>query len=144
MASQHKDAILHSLLEIVRAYNAHQDPGIIHGFGQCRLEAKMPLSLNNQPDAPLPCREPAADFDTVNAHFSAQKYAAPPRGIPSVRARRQLVFSSPRGEDSYATGFAVTREREENYAPGQDDEDKTYKVMSDEQKEYWGDAADIL
>ncbi|KAK3900485.1 hypothetical protein C8A05DRAFT_45689 [Staphylotrichum tortipilum] len=77
MASQHiqvvpppsKDAILHSLLEIIRAYNARQEHGIVHGFGECQLEAKMPLLT------PLPCREPAADFDAVNAHFSAQVHA---------------------------------------------------------------------
>jgi len=78
MASQHiqavaapsKDAILHSILENNREYNARQEPGIIPGCSHCHLEAKMPF-LSNWPDSPLPCREPAADFEAVNAHFSA-------------------------------------------------------------------------
>lgn len=84
MASQHiqvvtppsKDAILHSLLGIIRARNARQPPGSVYaGFGVCELEAEMPLLLNNRPGAPLPCREPVADFEAVNAHFSAQVHA---------------------------------------------------------------------
>ena len=39
-------------------------------------------------------------------------------------------------------GFAVTRE--EHYPPGQEDDDKTHENMSDDEDEYWGDAADIL
>ncbi|EAW16719.1 uncharacterized protein NFIA_060750 [Aspergillus fischeri NRRL 181] len=83
MASQHiqvatppsKDAILESLVENVRACNARLPPGrdnIV--FGACELEAEMPLLLN-RPGAPLPCREPPAEFETVNAHFSAQMHA---------------------------------------------------------------------
>ncbi|KAK0718700.1 hypothetical protein B0T21DRAFT_295904 [Apiosordaria backusii] len=83
MASQHiqvatppsKDAILESLVENVRACNARLPPGrdkIV--FGACELEAEMPLLLN-RPGARLPCREPPAEFETVNAHFSAQMHA---------------------------------------------------------------------
>jgi hypothetical protein len=84
MASQHiqvvtppsKDAFLDSLLETIRAHNARQPPGSVWaGFGVCELEAEMPLLLNNRPGAPLPCREPAADFEAVNAHFAAQVHA---------------------------------------------------------------------
>jgi hypothetical protein len=46
-------------------------------------------------------------------------------------------FSGPRGENPYATGFAITRE--EHYPPGQEDDDVTHKLMSDEEDEYWGD-----
>jgi hypothetical protein len=83
MASQHiqvatppsKDAILEFLLENVRACNARLPPGrdkIV--FGACELEAEMPLLLN-RPGAPLSCREPPGEFETVNAHFSAQMHA---------------------------------------------------------------------
>ena len=82
MASQHilatppsKDAILNSLLEIVRVYNAHPPPGrdtIV--FGACELNAEMPLLLN-LPSSRLACREPPAEFEAVNAHFSAQVHA---------------------------------------------------------------------
>ena len=82
MASQHilatppsKDAILNSLLEIVRVYNAHPPPGrdtIV--FGACELNAEMPLLLN-LPGSRLACREPPAEFEAVNAHFSAHVHA---------------------------------------------------------------------
>jgi hypothetical protein len=84
MAPQHiqvvtppsKDTILHSLLEIIRAHNARQSPGSARaGFGVSELEVEMPLLLNNRPGAPLPCREPAAEFEAVNAHFAAQVHA---------------------------------------------------------------------
>ncbi len=83
MASRHiqvvppptKDAILDSLLETVHKYNARHEPGINPGFGHASLTAEMPLLLNNRPGAPLPCREPPADFEAVNAHFSAQVHA---------------------------------------------------------------------
>lgn len=82
MASQHilatppsKDAILNSLLEIVRVYNAHPPPGRdIIVFGACELNAEMPLLLN-RPSSRLACREPPAEFEAVNAHFSAQVHA---------------------------------------------------------------------
>ena len=80
MASQHilatppsKDAILNSLLEIIRAYNARQ-PRVNIVFGACELDAEMPLLLN-PPCAPLACREPPGEFETVNDHFSAQVHA---------------------------------------------------------------------
>ncbi|KAL5345196.1 hypothetical protein ACLOAV_009565 [Pseudogymnoascus australis] len=47
-------------------------------------------------------------------------------------------FSGPRGEDPYATGFAITRE--EHYpreSPDYDDE--THAVWSDDEEENWGD-----
>ncbi|KAH6617377.1 hypothetical protein F5144DRAFT_586298 [Chaetomium tenue] len=85
MASQHhvrilatppsEDAILNSLLEIVRDYNAHLPPGrnpIV--FGACELNAEMPLLLN-LPSSRLACREPLSEFEAVNAHFSAQVHA---------------------------------------------------------------------
>ncbi|EAQ84575.1 hypothetical protein CHGG_08589 [Chaetomium globosum CBS 148.51] len=82
MASQHilatppsKDAILNSLLEIVRVYNAHPPPGrdaIV--FGACELNAEMPLLLNPR-SSRLACREPPSEFEAVNAHFSAQVHA---------------------------------------------------------------------
>lgn len=82
MTSQHilatppsKDAILNSLLEIVRTYNSHLPTGrhnIV--FAACELEAEMPLLLN-PPGAPLACREPSVEFEAVNAHFSAQVHA---------------------------------------------------------------------
>jgi hypothetical protein len=50
-------------------------------------------------------------------------------------------FSGPRGEDPYATGFAITRE--EHYPPGQEDDDETHKLMLDEEDKYWGDAPDM-
>jgi len=86
MASQHlqvvtppsKDAVLNSLLDTIRAYNARQPPEMVHaraGFGVCVLDVEMPLLLNHRPGTPLPCREPAADFEAVNAHFSAQVHA---------------------------------------------------------------------
>ncbi|OBT65313.1 hypothetical protein VE03_04597 [Pseudogymnoascus sp. 23342-1-I1] len=46
-------------------------------------------------------------------------------------------FSGPRGEDPHATGFVITRE--EHYPPGQEDDDETHALWSDEQDEYWGD-----
>lgn len=78
MASQHilatppsQDAILNSLLENVRAYNAR---GLYVGLRECNLDAEMPLLLN-PPGAPLACWEPLAEFEAVNAHFSAQVHA---------------------------------------------------------------------
>ncbi len=50
-------------------------------------------------------------------------------------------FSGPRGEDPYPTGFAITRE--EHYPPGQEDDDETHELMSDEKDEYWDEAPDI-
>ncbi|KAK1782641.1 hypothetical protein QBC45DRAFT_402145 [Copromyces sp. CBS 386.78] len=44
-------------------------------FGACELEVSMPVLLN-RPGAPLPCREPPAEFETVNGHFSAQVHAS--------------------------------------------------------------------
>ena len=59
----------------MRACNARLPPGRDKMvFGACELEVEMPVLLN-RPDAPLPCREPAAEFETVNAHFSAQVHA---------------------------------------------------------------------
>ncbi|KAJ0161743.1 hypothetical protein CTA2_5666 [Colletotrichum tanaceti] len=79
MTSQHvlatppsKDAILNSLLEDVRAYNAHRPPHA--GLRECDLYAEMPLLLN-LPGAPLACRETPAEFEAVNAHFSARVHA---------------------------------------------------------------------
>ncbi len=80
MASQHilatapsQDAILNSLLERVRAYNA-RIPRLYVGLNSFDLDAEMPLLLN-PPSAPLACREPPAEFEAVNAHFSAQVHA---------------------------------------------------------------------
>lgn len=80
MASQHilatspsKDAILDSLVENIRAYNARL-PCLYVGMRECNLDAEMPLLLN-PPAAPLACREPPAEFEAVNAHFSAQVHA---------------------------------------------------------------------
>jgi hypothetical protein len=80
MASQHilatppsQDAILNSILESVRAYNARL-PQLYVGLRECDLDAEMPLLLN-PPGAPLACREPPAEFEAVNAHFSAQVHA---------------------------------------------------------------------
>jgi hypothetical protein len=50
-------------------------------------------------------------------------------------------FSGPRGEDPYPTGFAITRE--EHYPPGQENDDETHELMSEEEDEYWDDAPDI-
>ncbi|RDL30385.1 Uncharacterized protein BP5553_10263 [Venustampulla echinocandica] len=80
MASQHilatapsQDAMLNSLLELVRAYNA-RIPRLYAGLNSFDLDATMPLLLN-LPSAPLACREPPAEFEAVNAHFSAQVHA---------------------------------------------------------------------
>lgn len=80
MASQHilatppsQDAILNSLLEGIRAYNA-RIPRLYVGTDSFDLDAEMPLLLN-LPSAPLACREPVAEFEAVNAHFSAQVHA---------------------------------------------------------------------
>lgn len=80
MASQHilatppsKDAILSSLLENVRAYNARL-PHLYVGLRECNLDAEMPLLLN-PPDAPLECQEPLTEFEAINTHFSAQVHA---------------------------------------------------------------------
>ncbi|KAK4154476.1 hypothetical protein C8A00DRAFT_14421 [Chaetomidium leptoderma] len=71
MASQHlliatppsQDAILNSLVQDARA-----------GLCVVNLDAEMPLLLN-PPGAPLACWEPLAEFEAVNAHFSAQVHA---------------------------------------------------------------------
>ncbi|KAI0855459.1 hypothetical protein F4860DRAFT_34597 [Xylaria cubensis] len=80
MAPQHilatppsKDAILNTLLEDVRDYNARL-PRLYVGLRECTLDAEMPLLLN-PPGAPLACREPSAEFEAVHAHFSAQVHA---------------------------------------------------------------------
>ncbi|KAI0543936.1 hypothetical protein F4679DRAFT_577251 [Xylaria curta] len=80
MASQHilvtphsKDAILNSLLENVRDYNARL-PRLYVGLRECTLNVRMPLLLN-PPGAPLTCREPPAEFEAIHAHFSAQVHA---------------------------------------------------------------------
>lgn len=80
MAAQHtlatppsQDAILNSLLEDVHAYNARL-PRPYVGLRGCNLDAEMPLLLN-PPGAPLACREPPAEFEAVNTHFSAQVHA---------------------------------------------------------------------
>ena len=44
-------------------------------------------------------------------------------------------FSGPRGEDPDVRGFAITRE--EHYPPGQENEEETHQVLSDEADEYW-------
>ncbi|KAL2133497.1 hypothetical protein VTI74DRAFT_2262 [Chaetomium olivicolor] len=80
MASQHlliatppsQDAILNSLLEDARAYNARQPRHA--GLCYAKLDAEMPLLLN-PPWAHLACWEPLAEFKAVNAHFSAQVHA---------------------------------------------------------------------
>ncbi|KAJ4398819.1 hypothetical protein N0V85_006180 [Neurospora sp. IMI 360204] len=70
-----KDAILESLVENVRVCNARLPAGRDKMvFAACELEVSMPVLLN-RPGAPLPCREPAAEFETVNGHFSAQIHA---------------------------------------------------------------------
>ncbi|KAK4151634.1 hypothetical protein C8A00DRAFT_35727 [Chaetomidium leptoderma] len=70
MASQHilatprsQDAILNSLVENVRAYNARL-PRRYVGLRECNLDAEMPLLLN-PPGAPLACREPPAEFEAI-------------------------------------------------------------------------------
>ena len=68
-----QEIILNSLLENVREYNARL-PHLYVGLRECALNAEMPLLLN-QPGARLACREPPAEFETVNAHFSAQVHA---------------------------------------------------------------------
>ncbi|KAI0868225.1 hypothetical protein GGS24DRAFT_513698 [Hypoxylon argillaceum] len=68
-----KDVILNSLLENVRNYNARQ-PDLYVGLRECTLNAEMPLLLNPRA-APLACREPSAEFEAVNGHFSAQVHA---------------------------------------------------------------------
>jgi hypothetical protein len=80
MVSQHilatplsQDAILNSILDSVRAHNARLLRLYID-LRECALDAEMPLLLN-LPDAPLACREPLAEFETVNAHFSGQIHA---------------------------------------------------------------------
>ncbi|KAJ4302483.1 hypothetical protein N0V88_002628 [Collariella sp. IMI 366227] len=50
-------------------------------------------------------------------------------------------FSGPREENPFPTGFAITRE--EHYPPGQEDDDETHELMSDEKDEYWDEAPDI-
>jgi hypothetical protein len=80
MASQHilatpptKDAILNSLLENARNYNARR-PDLYVGLRECTLNAEMPLLLNPRA-ASLACRESPAEFEAINAHFSAQVHA---------------------------------------------------------------------
>ncbi|KAH6845708.1 hypothetical protein B0I37DRAFT_191163 [Chaetomium sp. MPI-CAGE-AT-0009] len=68
-----KDAILNSLLENVREYNARQ-PGLYVGLRECNLDVEMPLLLNPR-SATLPCWEPPAVFEAINDHFSAQVHA---------------------------------------------------------------------
>ena len=80
MASRHiqvvtppsKDATVQAFFQNMRAHNEPGSVPLVSGGGQ--LNAEMPLLLN-VPGAPLPCREPAADFEAVNAHFSAQVHA---------------------------------------------------------------------
>ncbi|KAK6213601.1 hypothetical protein QIS74_09603 [Colletotrichum tabaci] len=67
-----QDATLRFLLEDVRTYNARQPPHA--GLRECDLYAEMPLLLN-LPGAPLACREPPAEFEAVNMHFSARVHA---------------------------------------------------------------------
>lgn len=76
MASQHilatapsQDAILNSLLELVRAYSA-RIPRLYVGLNSFDLDAEMPLLLN-LPSALLACRELPAELEAVNAYFSA-------------------------------------------------------------------------
>ncbi|KAK3905319.1 hypothetical protein C8A05DRAFT_12838 [Staphylotrichum tortipilum] len=80
MASQHiqvvtppsKDTTVQAFFQNIRA---RKEPGSVppvYGGGQLNLE--MPRVLN-VPGVPLPCWEPAADFEAVNAHFSAQVHA---------------------------------------------------------------------
>ncbi|KAG7285620.1 hypothetical protein NEMBOFW57_010249 [Staphylotrichum longicolle] len=301
MASQHiqvvappsKDATVQAFLQNMRAHNEPGSVPLVFGGGQ--LHAEMPFLLN-VPGAPLPCREPAADFEAVNAHFSAQVHAffnglheiedmaakqSPDepalidadRGLqPAIRIGNQVIesepdvwggdrkclhrafhsrrltvqkidslpvlnhvtellivpeeaftgnpfgmrpvsmrtpldlatrlpqlrrllcpwlweyfpipftskalriisrvwagpwrddraefarghlrikfhpcapdgswyFSGPRGEDPYPIGFAITRE--EHYPSGQEDDNETHELMSEEEDEYWDDAPDI-
>jgi hypothetical protein len=51
-------------------------------------------------------------------------------------------FSGPRGEDPSGKGFDITRE--EHYPPGQEDDEETHRVLSDEADEYWGEGAEVL
>ncbi|OBT71933.1 hypothetical protein VF21_09022 [Pseudogymnoascus sp. 05NY08] len=70
-----KDAMLNSFLEIVRNNNARLPPGrnkVV--FAATDLEVEMPLLLN-RPGEPLACKEPAAVFAAINAHFSGQVHA---------------------------------------------------------------------
>jgi len=65
--------ILNSLLKNASYYKAWL-PRLYVGLRECNLDAEMPLLLN-PPGAPLACREPLAEFEAVNAHFSAQEHA---------------------------------------------------------------------
>lgn len=54
--------ILDSLLE---------DASHFGGLRECAYDLNMPLAFN-LPESPLACREPSAEFETVNASFSSQ------------------------------------------------------------------------
>ncbi|KAK7976993.1 hypothetical protein PG988_004483 [Apiospora saccharicola] len=95
MAHQHilatppsEDAILDSLLEHIRSWNARQPQYI--GYGDCNLEAEMPLLLNPR-EAPFACREPPAVFEAINAQFSAQVHAI----FGALRRLEELAETEP-------------------------------------------------
>ncbi|KAK3392118.1 hypothetical protein B0T20DRAFT_384687 [Sordaria brevicollis] len=50
-------------------------------------------------------------------------------------------FCGPRGEDPETKGFVITRE--EHYPPGQENDEETHELMSDEEEKYAADAPDI-
>ena len=103
MASQHilatapsQDAILNSLLEGIRAYNA-RIPRLYVGTDSFDLDAEMPLLLN-LPSAPLACREPLAEFEGAPDGYIAVQRCATAKGVPGsallaafLEARRQLA-----------------------------------------------------
>ena len=74
MASQHiqvvtppsKDATVQAFLQNMRAHNEPGSVPLVFGGGQ--LYAEMPRLLK-VPGAPLPCREPAADFEPSTPTF---------------------------------------------------------------------------
>lgn len=66
-------AILDPLLESVRAFNA-REPRLYAGLSSVTLTAEMPR-IRNPREPQVPCREPPAVFEAVNAHFSAQIHA---------------------------------------------------------------------
>jgi hypothetical protein len=67
------DAILNALLERTRAFNA-REPRPYDGMAGITLRAEMPR-IRNPRESQVPCREPPAVFEAVNAHFSAQMHA---------------------------------------------------------------------
>ncbi|KAK3293376.1 uncharacterized protein B0H64DRAFT_211507 [Chaetomium fimeti] len=79
-------AILDPLLERVRAFNTQPPVGLC----QFNLDAEMPLLLN-PPDEPVPCSEPLALFEAVNAHFSAQIHAF----FHALHSLEQLAVNEP-------------------------------------------------